>query len=127
MIAQRFNFGKVKKTTFPSPPDCEFQIGIGVIDENKIFETHIHKTIERKIQNTSEFIYVISGKMTIEILAKDKLFVRSIELEQNEGFLQFFGGHKITADACTRYFEIKQGPYFGRNFDKYTLNESPSK
>ena len=37
--------------------------------------------------------------------------------------LQFIGGHKIEIAPGTKYFEIKQGPYYGRDFDKYDVKE----
>ena len=123
LIAQKFNFTDIVETTFPTPPQCEFQLGIGIINDSKIFETHIHKKVDRKIKNTSEFIYVVVGKMTIEILANDQIHVKTVKIKKNEGFLQFFGGHKIKAISQTRYFEIRQGPYFGREIDKYILNK----
>ena len=35
--------------------------------------------------------------------------------------LQFIGGHKIEIKSGTKYFEIKQGPYYGRDFDKFNV------
>jgi hypothetical protein len=121
LIAQKFNFAKITETTFPTPPECEFQLGIGIVNDNKIFESHTHKTVKRTIKNTSEFIYVIAGKMSIEILVNNHKHLETLEIKKNEGFLQYFGGHKIKASSQTRYFEIKQGPYFGRDIDKCIL------
>ena len=112
---------------FPTPENCELQFGIGVINEEKIFKPHIHKDTKRVIYNTSEFIYVIDGEMLIEILAPNEDLVLTLKIKKNEGFLQFYGGNKIVASKNTRYFEIKQGPYNGQDFDKRLINENPSK
>jgi hypothetical protein len=127
LIAQKFQLDKITESVFPTPPECEFQFGVGVVDDEKFFQTHIHKNAKREIHKTSEFIYVLEGTMSIVILADDQSTVEKLSIKKNEGFLQYFGGHDIKADAKTRYFEIKQGPYYGRDFDKYIINEDSSK
>ncbi len=127
LIAQKFIINEVSESMFPTPDNCELQFGIGVINEEKIFKPHIHKDAKRVIYNTSEFIYVIDGEMLIEILAPNEDPVLTLKIKKNEGFLQFYGGHKIVASKNTRYFEIKQGPYNGQDFDKRLINENPSK
>lgn len=127
LIAQKFIINEVSESTFPTPDYCELQFGIGVVNEKKFFQPHIHKDAKRVIHNTSEFIYVIDGEMLIEILAPNESLVEILKIKKNEGFLQFFGGHKIVANKNTRYFEIKQGPYNGQDFDKRLINENSSK
>ena len=92
LIGQVYDLNLAKGVNFPTLDEQEFQFGFGVADEDKILTPHIHKRVERVIQTTSEFLYVVNGLMTI--LKKD-----------------------------TKYFEIKQGPYYGRDFDKYELKE----
>tara|TARA_X000001036_G_scaffold398591_1_gene401603 strand:+ start:8110 stop:8526 length:417 start_codon:yes stop_codon:yes gene_type:complete len=127
LIAQKFKINEVSESIFPTPNTCEFQFGVGVVKETKFFKPHIHKNAKRNISNTSEFIYVVNGKMTIEILSPSEEFVETVTINENEGFLQFFGGHKIVASENTRYFEIKQGPYNGQDFDKRLIDEDSSK
>ena len=59
--------------------------------------------------------------MIIEILSEDSTFIKKIELTDSQALLQFIGGHKISFDAGTKYFEIKQGPYLGRDADKFFI------
>lgn len=127
LIAQKFIISEVSESIFPTPNSCELQFGIGVVKEQKFFKPHIHKKAKRTIYNTSEFIYVVDGEMIIEILSPNEHLVETLKIKKNEGFLQFFGGHKIMAKKNTRYFEIKQGPYNGQDFDKRLIDEDPSK
>ena len=127
LIAQKFIINEASESTFPTPDNCELQFGIGVVNEQKFFKPHIHKEAKRIIYNTSEFIYVVDGEMIIEILSPNEHLVDTLKIKKNEGFLQFFGGHKIMAKNNTRYFEIKQGPYNGQDFDKRLIDEDPSK
>jgi len=113
----------VTKTIFPTPEDVSFQFGVGVNNEAKVFKTHIHKDAPRAIKTTSEFLYVLDGLMEIDILDKDATVIVTVQLKNNMAMLQFFGGHAIRTEAGTKYFELKQGPYFGRDFDKYDVED----
>jgi hypothetical protein len=123
LIAQVFSLNEATATSFPTPEDKTFQFGVGVIDHDKIYKTHIHKRSERNIQTTSEFLYVIHGLMTVNILDESSEKIETVELRDNMCLLQFFGGHAIEVKKGTKYFEIKQGPYLGRDFDKYDIED----
>lgn len=121
LIGQVYDLNLAKGVSFPTSNEQEFQFGFGVIDEDKTLVPHIHKRVERVVQTTSEFLYVVNGLMTIEIYSEDATHVKTISLSDNQALLQHFGGHKITLKKGTKYFEIKQGPYYGHDFDKYEL------
>ena len=110
VIAFLFNSNEISKTEFVSDPNDFFQLGLGSIKDKVCLEPHIHNKIDRNINKTSEFIFVVNGRMDIEILAQDGTFVSSVAIKAGYGFLQYFGGHKITIHANTQYFELKQGP-----------------
>ena len=118
LIAQFYDLNSVKDISFPTPDESSLQFGYGTINHDKSLLPHIHKEVERIIQNTAEFLYVINGKMKIEILYDKENIVEVIELKNNQGLLQFHGGHRINISEGTKYFEIKQGPYLGKNLDK---------
>ena len=62
--------------------------------------------------------------MTIEVYSEDEAYVETVILNSNQALLQHIGGHKISLKKGTKYFEIKQGPYFGRCFDKYDIGHA---
>lgn len=121
LIAQKYNMNDINSTIFPTPESAVLQFGVGISKEEKILNPHIHKRVQRIIDTTSEFLYVISGEMIVDIYNEKEQFLKSIVLNDNECLLQFIGGHAITLKENTKYFEIKQGPYYGRDFDKYDL------
>ena len=121
LIAQIYNLNSMNETEFPTPDNVSFQFGVGVAQEDKVLKTHIHKRAERVINTTSEFLYVIKGLMKVGIYDEEENFIQDVELTDNKCLLQFVGGHSISLEKGTKYFEIKQGPYFGREFDKYDL------
>ncbi len=124
LIAQVYELDKATKTSFPTPEDVTFQFGVGVNMEDKVYKTHIHKDAKRELDTTSEFLYVLNGVMEVDVLDDNAQLVEKVELKNNMALLQFFGGHAIRTKAGTKYFELKQGPYYGRDFDKYDVEDT---
>lgn len=120
-LAQIYDLSNVTETSFPTDNNCSFQFGIGFAETDKKFKTHIHKNAERIISNTSEFIFVLEGGMKITFLNNNHEVVDIVDIGPNMAFLQHMGGHAIEASKETKYFELKQGPYVGRDFDKYDV------
>ena len=121
LVAQVYDMNKMNGVTFPTHETATFQFGFGQISEDKVLIPHIHKRVKREIETTSEFLYVIHGEMIIDVLDEEEKFLEQIILKNNMALLQFVGGHKIEIKSGTKYFEIKQGPYYGRDFDKYNV------
>ena len=59
--------------------------------------------------------------MKINILNSEGEFIKSLSLYENQAFLQFIGGHEFFISPDTIFFEIKQGPYLGKDKDKKIL------
>lgn len=121
LIAQVYDINAMDGINFPTPESATFQFGFGQISENKALIPHIHKRVKREIDTTSEFLYVIHGEMVIDVLDEEERFIEKVILNDNMALLQFIGGHKIEIKSGTKYFEIKQGPYYGRDFDKFNV------
>lgn len=122
-IAIMVDFTRLTKSEFITNDSQEFQLGYGQIEDGHTFAPHIHKSAKRNIENTSEFIQVLAGKLVIKIFDVDEQKVATVEVGAGQGFIQFFGGHSIVAKGATKYFELKQGPYYGFDFDKYNMSE----
>ena len=118
-VAYFFSLDTFKGNVFPTSADQPMQFGFSDNLVSRSIPKHIHKNIDRNISVTSEFIYVIKGKMKIKIFDEKGLYLSEIELSDNDALLQFIGGHSFEIDKGTRFFEIKQGPYLGQNADKY--------
>ena len=121
LIAQVYDLNDIEGVSFPTPETATFQYGFGKINEDKVLVPHIHKRVKREINTTSEFLYVVKGEMIIDILNEKGAFIEKVILLDNMALLQFIGGHKIEIKAETKYFELKQGPYYGREFDKFDV------
>ena len=92
-----------------------------MIEEEKKIERHFHRPIKRN-EGTAEFIFVIEGRIDIDIFAPDHSFLQTVTLAANQSLLQFKGGHEMLMFKDTKYFELKQGPYLGADRDKYYSN-----
>ena len=123
LVAQIYTIDNINETMFPTPEENELQFGVGVAQEDKVLKTHIHKVFKREINNTSEFLYVLEGLMTVKIYHADESIIETVYLKPGMALLQFIGGHSIKLDKGTKYFEIKQGPYMGQDADKYFIEE----
>lgn len=123
LIAQVYELYQASESLFPTPDKETFQFGVGVINEDKVYRTHIHKRAERKVETTSEFLYVMNGEMQVDVLDEKHNLVEKVVLTDQMALLQFFGGHAIKVLKGTKYFELKQGPYKGRDFDKYDVED----
>ena len=117
LVAQIYDMNKFEGVHFPTPETAAFQFGFGSILENKILVPHVHKRVKREIKTTSEFLYVIKGTMILDVIDEDEKFIDQVILN-DMAILQFI--NKIEIKSGTRY-EIKQGPYYGRDYDKYNL------
>ncbi len=124
VIAQFFDLNLFEGTIFPTAEDMPMQFGYSQNNQNRSIKKHIHNKIERTLEGTSEFIYVISGKMTIELFDQNGNYIDFVTLNKNQALLQFSGGHSFEIEAGTKFFEIKQGPYLGSDKDKSYENTS---
>lgn len=120
-LAHVYDLNLAQATEFPTPAHFPMQFGVGVINEPKEFQPHVHKDAERTISATAEFVFIMTGKMHVLFLNKNGDEVERVELGENMCFLQIAGGHAISMDRDTKYFELKQGPYYGRDFDKFDI------
>jgi hypothetical protein len=124
LIAHVFDFNIPGPVIFPTPESAEMQCGFGEIAEDRNIAPHVHNIVDRQTRNTSEFIYVIYGRIELVFLNPEGKTIGETVIGPGQGFLQYVGGHKITIAGSTRYFEIKQGPYFGHIKDKTVLQDS---
>ena len=121
LVCQFFDLNLANDGCFPTSAECQFQFGYGVVKQDTDIVAHMHKRVERVINSTPEFLYVVVGEMTVDIYDEEEEYIETTVLSCNQALLQYVGGHKIAIRKGTKYFEIKQGPYFGRGTDKYNL------
>lgn len=118
VLAQIYDLNVISGTSFPSPADFPLQFGVGSTPTGRVIPPHVHTNVERTLDTTAEFIFILEGTMNVVFLNADGVPAGTERLGPNMAFLQVQGGHQISFEPNTKYFEIKQGPYLGRDVDK---------
>jgi hypothetical protein len=117
-IAHVYDLSGAAGSSFPTPPTFPLQFGVGHASALRVVPSHVHIPCQRTLTETAEFIFVMDGQMDVVFLDDDGAVIGEHSFTPQMAFLQVSGGHTITFHAGTRYFELKQGPYLGRDADK---------
>ena len=104
---------KPDKTTFLTPSDFNFQLGIVVYPAGGAVAPHLHRPLERRIIGTSEVLLVKKGRCEIDIYNSKRELVATRELNEGDLVLTINGGHGFRMLEDTVLLEVKQGPYSG--------------
>lgn len=88
------------------------------VPNRKTFQAHYHNPIERTTFTTHEAFIVIKGKLILTVLDTDNSEVCKRELNPGDCAIFKAGGHSFEAKDDTIFYELKPGPYLGREKDK---------
>lgn len=100
-------------TTFLTPPEFTQQLGFVVYPAGGEVKPHLHRSLERDINGTSEVLLVKKGRCEVDIYNDAKETVATRELREGDILLLVNGGHGFRMLEDTVFVEIKQGPYTG--------------
>ena len=99
---------------------------VGMIRESigKKYVAHKHLICDKIVRRTQEAWIIISGRVKFTIYDSNKEFLKSWILTAGDCVITFAGYHEyeILEDG-TIVYEIKNGPYRGREKDKVCMNE----
>ena len=88
------------------------------VPKGKNFQAHYHNPIERTTFTTQEAFIVIKGKLILTVLDTDHSEVCKRELNPGDCAIFKAGGHSFEVKEDTIFYELKPGPYLGREKDK---------
>lgn len=111
----------IENVEFFTPKDYPFQMGAQIREMGEEIKPHIHKPIQRVINNTQEMIHIDYGKVKAKIYNEKGKEIKDIILNSGDTILLVKGGHSFKFLEKTKIIEVKQGPYIGREEDKYIL------
>lgn len=103
---------------FLTAPAMELQLGVIQRQRGEHVKAHTHPPRSRRIQSMSEFLYVESGRVEIQIFADDWRCCATEELASGDMVLLLRGGHALTVLDDARVIEVRLGPYAGAESDK---------
>lgn len=82
-------------------------------------KAHKHNIINRSTSLTQEAWIILSGKLKATIYDLDDSFLTEVILESGDCVVLFRGGHSLEVlDDNTKFYEFKNGPYYGVESDK---------
>ena len=96
---------------FFTPNDFSQQLGYMKRAKGYIILPHIHKSVERKVENTQEVLFIKSGKIRVDFYDNDKNYLESRVLMEGDFLLLAYGAHGFEMLEATEMIEIKTGPY----------------
>ena len=121
LIARHFKAEELRKPglSFFSDDPEGVQVGIWNYDTGKILTPHIHNTIEKTSNRTSEVLFVISGSIHADIYDEEENIVAEFEVSTGDILVCLLGGHGYQVlEPGTQVLEVKNGPYFGSDLDR---------
>lgn len=132
-LKKEIYFGEVHVATLVNPKkskaglnflteDNKFlQLGIWNYKKGKELNAHFHNWFKRESFRTSEFIFVLKGKIKCNLFTEEGIFIQSIILKKNQGIIQHNFAHEYKILKNSIVLESKNGPYFGVEKDKTLL------
>ena len=102
-----------EKTTFPTAPESNLQVGFVVYAAGGQIARHVHRPLERHIVGTSEVLVVRKGHCEVDIYNEERQLVVTRELRPGDILVIVSGGHGFRMLEDTVFLEVKQGPYIG--------------
>ena len=104
---------KKKGIQFFSPNNFNQQLGLFNHETGKVIKPHTHNKFIRKINKTTEVLFILSGKLRIDFYKDSKNYLYSKILKKNDLVILNEGSHGFKVLEKIRMFEVKQGPYVG--------------
>lgn len=104
---------KEEGTNFCTPDDFSLQLGMLAHKSGKIIKPHKHKLVKREIFQTQEVLFLMDGKIKVDLYNESNQIVNSVVLTSGDFILLASGGHGIEILEDSNIIEVKQGPYIG--------------
>lgn len=118
-VYRREIIDKTSSVNFLTPDHDTLQVGILVHPAGKVLRTHAHNSeVIYDVDTTQELLYVIKGKVRVNILDDTFEFVDDIQLESGDIYHHIRGTHGFEMLEDSQILEIKQGPFPGDDLAK---------
>jgi len=95
---------------FATPCDAPLQVGVLDRPEGHQVAAHVHAAEPLTVVAGSEFLYVESGRIRLELFDEEWNELGVCELSAGDHIVLFRCGHAVTMLEPTRLIEVRQGP-----------------
>lgn len=113
-----------RATEFFSPHDFPLQVGQIVKRAGDRIPPHLHTPPPVPITSTQEFLYLMKGRVEVDLYSNDREPFATRMLNAGDATLIACGGHGFTIHEDSIFFEVKQGPYPGDGQGKILVDTS---
>jgi hypothetical protein len=110
-----------ERSTFYSPPDSAFQFGILARPKGFVEAPHVHKKIERTVDDLQQMFVVQRGVVAVDFYDAGGRRFREVVLRQGDAINLVHGAHSIRVLEDMQCLSVKQGPFFGAENDKIDI------
>ena len=120
IILSVLKFKDISKNRNDISPENEFlQTSGRVLNKDFQVKLHKHNKIKRVTDITQEAWIVLKGKILGKFYDLDDVLIYEDIFVDGDCVTIFRGGHElIVLENNTYFYEIKNGPYYGVNYDK---------
>ena len=112
--------------TFFTPNELSQQLAYMHHPVGKKIEPHIHTPAKREVLLTQETLIIKRGKLRVDFFDEQRGYLESRVLQTGDVILLVQGGHGFEVLEELEMFEVKQGPYIGRDDKTRFAGELPS-
>jgi hypothetical protein len=108
---------------FISDESHSMQVAYHKQDKGHHYKAHISKPFQNGANFLPNKVYLVQkGKIACRLFSLDGKLMGSVELNSGDLIIFIYGGHDVDV-LCdnSKFIEIKQGPYRGREDDKVFL------
>lgn len=125
VVRQRYGAGR-KGTTFFTRPEEPLQLAFMRHPPGSVVPAHRHLKNPRNVERTQEVLLVTEGAYELTVYTSAGQEVSRGVLEAGDLVLLLCGGHRLEAMyVWSALYEVKTGPYHGRDRDKEPLPAPP--
>lgn len=104
----------VTPLTFFTENEDNLQVGLHHKPSGAVLEPHMHTTFPRTIDQTNEVLYILSGKVKVTYYTEVGTVINTAILTTGDVLIHFKHAHGFEILEDARIFEVKQGPYPGK-------------
>ncbi|MEB3755313.1 MAG: hypothetical protein GSR79_00405 [Desulfurococcales archaeon] len=125
IIAIKFNFACINDegTWILTPSSWGLQVGIFKHNKGYVVEAHTHPRERCGRYNGNEMLYVITGRLKINLFNEKGKLLKDITLNKGDCLI-INSGHSVEVLEEASVLEVKEGPYPGPVHDKNWLKIS---
>ena len=119
LLATVFNIDRLDVSRYNAADEHEIlQVSAIQLAQGRVVKPHQHLPTQRNPVGTQECWMLWQGRVQVKLYDLDQVLVKEFELGAGDCMVLYRGGHSFTVlDDNTKLIEIKNGPYYGSEYD----------